>query len=161
LTKIARPQIFVALGITVKILPGSRTNLAIRYYQGSPSHIHTNISLVRMRVTKRDRLHRIPPATHTCPHFRPYVLAIVLTTAALSRRQLTGWPRSPTNGSEKEKEKVNLPSSLDRAFATAFSLNSVNPNVAATALASAQVQVPPVASGSAPRLQRVMCAVFK
>jgi hypothetical protein len=45
---------------------------------------------------------------------------------------------------EEEKEKANLPTSLDQALATAFSLNSANPNLAAKASTSAPV--PPVAA---------------
>ena len=43
---------------------------------------------------------------------------------------------------EGEKEKANLPTSLDQTLATVFSLNSANPNVAATASTSAQAQCP-------------------
>ena len=53
---------------------------------------------------------------------------------------------------QKEKERANLPTSLDQALATA--LNSTSPNVAATASTSAQAQGPPVASGSTRRLWR-------
>ena len=49
---------------------------------------------------------------------------------------------------------VNLPASLDQALAAAFSLNSANPNVAATASPSARAQVPPAAGGSTRRLRR-------
>ena len=51
----------------------------------------------------------------------------------------------------KEKEKANLPTSLDQALATAFSLNSANSNVSATASTSAQAQGSPEASGSTRR----------
>ena len=40
----------------------------------------------------------------------------------------------------KEKESANLPTLLDQALATAFSLNSASPNMAATAPTSAQAQ---------------------
>jgi hypothetical protein len=55
---------------------------------------------------------------------------------------------------EGEKDKDNLPTSLDQALATAlmFTLNSANPNVAAKASTSAPVR--PVASGSTRRLRR-------
>ena len=55
---------------------------------------------------------------------------------------------------EKEKERANLPTTLEQALATAFSLNSASPNVAATASTSAQAQGPPVATGSTRRLRR-------
>ena len=55
---------------------------------------------------------------------------------------------------QKAKERVNLPTTLDQALATAFSLNSASPNVAATASTSARTQGPPVASGSTRRLWR-------
>ena len=55
---------------------------------------------------------------------------------------------------DEDEEGVNLPTSLDQALATAFSLNSANPNVAATASPSAQAQVPLAASGSTRRLRR-------
>ena len=58
----------------------------------------------------------------------------------------------------KEKVTVNLPTSLDQALATAFSLNSASPNLTAIASTSAQAQVPPVASGSTRRLRRNTCA---
>ena len=54
----------------------------------------------------------------------------------------------------KEKETMNLPTSLDQVLATAFSLNSASPNLTAIASTSAQAQVPPVASGSTRRLRR-------
>ena len=38
---------------------------------------------------------------------------------------------------EKEKETANLPTSLDQALATAFSLNSASPNVTSIASTSA------------------------
>ena len=48
-----------------------------------------------------------------------------------------------------------MPTTLDQALATAFSLNSASPNVAAaTASTSAQAQGPPVASGSTRRLRK-------
>ena len=59
---------------------------------------------------------------------------------------------------EKEKETANLPTSLDQALSTAFSLNSASPNVTAITSTSAQAQVPPVASGSSRRLRRDTCA---
>ena len=55
---------------------------------------------------------------------------------------------------EEGTETANLPASLDQALAAAFSLNSANPNVAATASPSAQAQVPPAVSGSTRQLQR-------
>ena len=55
---------------------------------------------------------------------------------------------------EKEKERTNLPTSLDQALATAFSLNSASPNVTATTSTSAQAQGPPVVTGSTRRLRR-------
>ena len=55
---------------------------------------------------------------------------------------------------EKEKERANLPTTLDQALATAFSFNSASPNVAATASTSARAQGPSVASGSTRRLLR-------
>jgi hypothetical protein len=45
---------------------------------------------------------------------------------------------------EGGKDQANLPTSLDQALATAFTLNSANPNV--TAKASASAPVPPVAA---------------
>jgi hypothetical protein len=53
-----------------------------------------------------------------------------------------------------EKEQDNLPTSLDQALATAFTLNSANPNVTGKASTSAKTQGPPVASGSTRRLRR-------
>ena len=61
---------------------------------------------------------------------------------------------------EKAKERANLPTTLDQALATAFSLNSASPNVAATASTSAQAQGPPVPSGSTRRLRRNIRAEF-
>ena len=55
---------------------------------------------------------------------------------------------------EGEKEKANLPKSLDRALARAFSLNSANPNVAASCQPQ-QAQGQPVASGSTRPLRRM------
>ena len=55
---------------------------------------------------------------------------------------------------QKEKERANLPTTLEQALATVFSLNSASPNVAATASTSAQAQGPPVATGSTRRLRR-------
>ena len=51
-------------------------------------------------------------------------------------------------------ERANLPTTLVQALATAFSLNSASPNVAAMASTLAQAQGPPVASGSTRRLRR-------
>ena len=51
-----------------------------------------------------------------------------------------------------------MPTSLDQALATAFSLNSASPNVTATASTSAQAQGPPVASGGTRRLRRDTCS---
>jgi hypothetical protein len=42
---------------------------------------------------------------------------------------------------EVEKEKTYLPTSLDQALATAFTYDSANPDIAATASTSAQAQV--------------------
>jgi hypothetical protein len=53
-----------------------------------------------------------------------------------------------------EKEQDNLPTSLDQALATAFILNSANPNVSGKASTSAKAQGPPVASGSTRRLRK-------
>ena len=47
---------------------------------------------------------------------------------------------------ETETEQANLPTLLDQALATAFSLNSASPNVATMTSTSAQAQGPPVAS---------------
>ena len=55
---------------------------------------------------------------------------------------------------EEGTETAKLPTSLDQALAAAFSVNSANLNVAATASPSAQAQVPPAASGSTRQLQR-------
>jgi hypothetical protein len=55
---------------------------------------------------------------------------------------------------EGEKDQTNLPTSLDQALATAFTLNSANPNVAGKASTSAEAQEPPVASGSTRRLRK-------
>ena len=50
--------------------------------------------------------------------------------------------------------KASLPTSLDQALATAFSLDSANPDVAAKASTSAQARGPIVANGSTRRLRR-------
>ena len=55
---------------------------------------------------------------------------------------------------EQEKKTANLPTSLDQALTTAFSLNSASSNVIAIASTSAWAQVPPVASGSTRQLRR-------
>jgi hypothetical protein len=46
---------------------------------------------------------------------------------------------------EVEKEKSNLPTSLDQALATTFTYDLANPNVASKASTSAQAQVLPAA----------------
>ena len=47
---------------------------------------------------------------------------------------------------ETETEQANLPTLLDQALATAFSLNSASPTVATMTSTSAQAQGPPLAS---------------
>jgi hypothetical protein len=69
-----------------------------------------------------------------------------------SRRRRSWWSRTPTMRKRGRRRRTNLPTSLDQALATAFTLNSANPNVAAKASTSAPV--PPVASGSTRRLRR-------